>query len=508
MRTLTDDSTPASQSHIEPAQAPILQPGRNCCSVSTARRAAVLIDAADYFACLETVLREARRSILILGWDFDAATRLRPDHDGSPPFGDLLRSLVEERPELVVRILVWNLATIHAPGETLPLIFGAEWHNHPRIQLWLDHNHPIYGAQHQKLVCIDDGIAFVGGIDLTIDRWDTNLHAPEDTRRRHPDGTMHGPTHDLQMVIEGDAARAVASVARHRWKQATGEELTERAAESDLWPADFEPDFTDVPVAVSRAIPASGSEPQVREIKALVEDILGAAKRSIYIEAQYFADPRVADLLAASLAEQDGPEIVAVVPHSDHGWLEKLVMGVNRDRMIRRLKQADRHGRFGAFFPVVLAPGGDCEIFVHSKLMIVDDRLLRIGSANLNRRSTGLDTECDLAIEASDPVTREAVARIRSTLLAEHLGVTLHEVDRQMERRGSLLGAMGALSGHGRTLRPFDSIRRKGPTRPLFGTRLLDPGKPFSLISLFRRSRPHRHVSARPRRPFRSRGTR
>ena len=493
MRSLTPDGPPGlAPRPANSAEARILCPGRNCFTIRPARRAAVLIDAADYFATLDAVFRKARRSILIIGWDFDAGTLLRPDLPGSPPLGQLLRSLVEEREELEVRILVWDLSTIHAPGESLPLIFGAEWQEHPHVQLWLDHNHPIYGAQHQKLVCVDDSVAFAGGIDLTIDRWDTSLHPPEDVRRTHPDGTAHGPVHDLQMIVEGEAARAVASVARHRWRQATGEQLTPDTENSDLWPADVEPDFVDVPIAVSRTIPASGGDPEIREIRALIDDALNAAEQSIYIEAQYFADRVVGDILAASLARERGPEIVAVIAHSAHGLLEKLVMGVNRDRMIRRLKRADRHGRFRAVYPVIAQPDGKCEIFVHSKLTIVDDRVLHIGSANLNRRSTGLDTECDLSIEASDAATREGISRIRSTLLAEHLGVTPDEVRQEMERRGSLVRTVDELSGKARTLHPFDDIKDRGPTRPMLGTRLLDPAKPFPLM--FPRLRPRRHV--------------
>ncbi len=48
---------------------------------------------------------------------------------------------------------------------------------------------------------------------------------------------------------------------------------------------------------------------------------------------------------------------------------------------------------------------------VHSKVMIVDDGFLRVGSANLNNRSMGADTECDLAFEASCDEHREFIAR-------------------------------------------------------------------------------------------------
>ena len=153
----------------------ILEPSLNCWRIENASRATVLIDAAAYFACLERSLREARRSVLIVGWDFDGRIMLGrgAEVEGAQPLGPLLRSLVEARPDLEIRILVWSIAVLHAPSDSLPLLLGADWQEHARIQLRLDTEHPIYGAHHQKIVCIDDRLAFAGGIDLTVGRWDT-----------------------------------------------------------------------------------------------------------------------------------------------------------------------------------------------------------------------------------------------------------------------------------------------------------------------------------------------
>jgi phosphatidylserine/phosphatidylglycerophosphate/cardiolipin synthase-like enzyme len=475
-----------------PTPPPILKPGSNCFAVSRARRAAVLVDAEEYFTCLEATLRRATRSIVIIGWDFDAATRLRPGEGDGNPLGELLRKRVDECPTLEVRILVWNLSTVHTPGASLPLIFGAGWSEHPRTQVWLDHNHPIYGSQHQKLVCIDDAIAFAGGIDLTIDRWDTRSHIPNDARRTKPDGTSYDPVHDIQMIVEGEAAEAVSSVARHRWRQATGEDVAPSSADRDLWPVHLPPRFRDVAVAVSRTMPAFGGDPEVREIRALVQDALSAAQHSVYLEAQYFADSRVGELLAESLAREAGPEIVAVIAHTAHGFLERWVMSSNRDRVIRQLLRADRFQRFRAYYPVIARPGGDCEIFIHSKLIIVDESFLRIGSANLNRRSSGLDTECDLSIEAKDGMTEAAIAAVRADLIAEHLGAQPEAVAVAIREHG-LIRAVDALNNAGeRLLRPYRGIKKAGSVRPVVGTSLLDPSKPF-LLNL-RRRKPRRQA--------------
>src|SRR5918992_2678551 len=132
----------AGVSDVTPARRPILDEGRNCWRIARARRAAVLIDGAQYFAQLEKVLRRARKSIIIIGWDFDAGIKLLPDHPGSPLLGDFLRSLVEERPELHIRVLVWSVAVLHAPGAPLPLLLGAPWERHRRIKVRLDRGGP------------------------------------------------------------------------------------------------------------------------------------------------------------------------------------------------------------------------------------------------------------------------------------------------------------------------------------------------------------------------------
>ena len=341
---------------------------------------------------------------------------------------------------LEIRILVWSIATLHAPGETLPLLIGAEWQDHPRIHLRLDREHPIYAAHHQKIVCIDDCLAFAGGIDLTVRRWDTPRHGADDPARLNPDGSPYGPVHDLQMVVDGAAARAVADLARLRWRHATGETLEPVGGDAKLWPDALEPDFRGASVAIARTAPPLGDRPPVREVAALTMDALRAARHSIYIEAQYFVSFTIGRLLARHLASDDGPDIVIVTSLTLPGAFERFVMGSNRDRLIRRMKRADRSDRLRVYHPVVPAEDGEREVLIHAKLIIVDDVFVRIGSSNLNNRSVGLDTECDLAIEARSDVQRQGVRRLRERLLGEHLGVSPAERgagDRRQRLAGS-----------------------------------------------------------------------
>jgi phosphatidylserine/phosphatidylglycerophosphate/cardiolipin synthase-like enzyme len=435
-------------------------------------------------------LRQARRSILIVGWDFDGRIKLRPDRaDDGMPLGDFLRSLVEAQPDLEIHILIWSAAVIHAPGAPMPLLVGAPWQDHPRISLRLDRQHPLYGAHHQKLVCIDDALAFVGGIDLTLRRWDTCDHAVTDSRRVEPDGTVYGPVHDVQMAVDGEAARTLADLARERWRRASGETLPVVDSDRELWPQNLAVEFVDTPVAVARTAPAWGAEPAIAEVAALTTDMVAAARRSIYIEAQYFTAHRIGLLLEKSLATVHGPEIVVIVTRSSHGMMERIVMGRNRDRLVRRLRRADRHNRFRAFYPVVPGKGSACEVLIHSKVVIVDDEIMRIGSANLANRCMGLDTECDLVIEAPDATTRDAIAHVRNRLLGEHLDAAPQTVAQAIADRGSLIHAVDELNRNRRGLRPFPETNIDGPVRPLLGTWLVDPQRPFEPLWWRRRRR-------------------
>jgi phosphatidylserine/phosphatidylglycerophosphate/cardiolipin synthase-like enzyme len=470
---------------VRPAR--VLQPGRNCWTIASAPKASVLIDAKAYFDELARALRKAEKSIMIIGWDFDGRIRLCPDCDDcTETLGDLLRAQVEAKSELEVRVLVWSVAVAHAPGASLPLLIGADWDNHPRIHVRLDTEHPIYAAHHQKIVCIDDAIAFAGGMDLTVERWDTPDHLSEHPCRLIPEGSAYGPVHDLQMMVNGEAARHLATLARDRWRRAIGELLPPVEADEVRWLDENRPDFRDVEVGIARTSPPWHDEPEVEEVANLTADMLRAARRSIYIEAQYLACNEVASILGERLEEPDGPEIVAVVACSSHGLMERLVMGNNRDRVIRTLRQHDRYGRLRAMYPAIGEGEKLCEILVHAKVMIIDDTLLRVGSANLNNRSRGLDTECDLVIEAKNAATRQTITSIRNRLLAEHLGVDEGTVARWLDQEGgSLIACVDKHNDNGpRGLHTFDAMQcdGDGPCEPVFGTAIFDPARPISLV--------------------------
>ncbi len=466
----------------------IAHPGRNCNAVAHARRAAVLIDAQAYFQAFMRAAERAQRSILILAWDFNSATRL--DYDpvgrGSAPveLGDFLNWLVKRRRTLQIHILDWDYPMVFGTDREFPPVFGLGWQPRRRVHLRYDNTHPVGGSHHQKIVVIDDAIAFVGGIDLTCRRWDTPAHDARDQRRVYGDDA-YPPFHDLMIAVDGEAAKALGRIARSRWFGATRHIVPPVAAPTDdPWPPSLPPDFNDVQVAIACTAPPADERPGVREVETLYLDMIAAARQAIYIENQYFTAYRLADALAARLGEADGPEIVLVLRLLSHGWLEEHTMHVLRTRLLRQLRSADRYHRFHVYYPYIDGlEEGTC-IDVHAKLMIVDDDILRIGSANLCNRSMGMDTECDLAIEARgrDDV-RTSIRSVRHRLLAEHLATSEQEVAEAVQRRGTLSQAIAALGCQTRTLKTLEELPEwSEPVVSL--AEIADPERPVTLDEL------------------------
>ncbi len=485
-------------------ETPIVKPGRNAWRSAIAEKVAFLVDAADYFKRLDQVLDLAQKSIFIIGWDFNPMIRLRPDDPECPLLGDRLRLLVEEKPDLHIRLLVWGMGPIYS-GKSLKMFGKMPWSDHPRIKLKFDFNHPLRASHHQKIVSIDDRTAFLGGIDITARRWDDRTHRADNPLRRAPDGTAYGPVHDVQSIVTGPAAALIGDVARSRWKKIEANEnmpLAETSGEAP-WPYDLSPALTDckTAIALTQAWKWKGHRGH-REAIRLTHDALRSARQHLYIETQYLASFGVGRTLARQLKKRHGPEVVVVVTRESHGFVEQVMMGHNRNRLIRRLKRADRHNRLRVFYAVTPdAKGHDQEIIVHSKVIIVDDRFVRIGSSNLNNRSEGLDTECDLAIETTTDSGRLAVSTLRNGLLAEHLDASSEDVTAVIHETGSMLAAIDRFNISRRGLRSFDVDPRSGDTTSIVGTGIIDPKQPFwpigRVILLIKRafSQLTRHVS-------------
>jgi len=464
----------------------ILREGDNCWARAHAARAAVLVDAARYFEVLADAIERAERSIVLIGWDFHSRVRLRRGGGEDAAEQELLALLerqVRRRRTLRVHILAWDFAMIYALEREWQPLYRFDWTTHRRITCRLDGAHPLGASQHQKIVVVDDAIAFSGGLDVTVCRWDTPEHPPEDDRRSDPGYESYGAFHDVQMAVDGDAARALGELARERWRIATGRSLPKvRPSSGDPWPRGLLPDFRDVDVAISRTLPPHEGRAEVREVERLYVDSIRSAERSIYLENQYFTATIVTEELARRLAEPDGPEVVVVLPSSLSGWLEQQTMGALAAQAVRRLREADARGRLRVVQPRL--PGGT-GLCVHAKIAVIDDRLLRVGSANTSNRSMGFDSECDLSIESTPArdVSRE-IRGVRDALLAEHLGCGAQEVSDAVARTGSLVTALDALSRGERRLDPMPEVDPGWLAEVLVAERPFDPERPLGVDDL------------------------
>jgi len=461
-------------------------PGRNCWRVERADKVAFLVDGEEYFGAVRAALAKARHSFYILGWDTDSRMRLTPKgaQDGFPePLADFLNAVVRSR-RVRGYVLSWDFAMLYTLEREWFPIYKLDWKTHRHLRFHLDDRIPAGASHHQKIVVVDDAVAFVSGYDLTRVRWDTSRHAEDDPCRVDHRGCKYAPFHDVGIVVEGDCARALGELARERWRRATGAALHPPPASCvcEAWPAAVEPVLTRVDVAIARTEPAYGGYPAVSEIRQLHLDAIASARRTIFAENQYFTSSLITDAFARRLREDGAPEIAVLSPFKQSGWLEISTMGVLRGRIHRRLRAADANYRYRLYYPTLpwLEAKGEC-LNIHSKVFIVDDELLMIGSANLADRSMGTDTECNLALETrGDERIRKAIAGLRERLLGEHLDRSPAEVADTFARTGSLHATIAELDREGhRGLKPIEPELDPSLDALVPDQHVLDPERPI-----------------------------
>lgn len=500
------EPNPLKGGHRRDVDEPLLVPSETCWKIAHAPRFAVLIDAADYYANLRQAIIAAERSVVIVGWDIDSRTVLVPEkkpNDGFPsqllPF---LNAVLTRKPDLHIVLLAWDFSMIYAfEREFLP---GYTFRSkaHPQLHFVLDGAHALGASHHQKVAVIDGCMAFAGGMDLTIRRWDRSAHAAKEPARVDPAGEPYAPMHDVQVAVDGEVARALFELVRLRLEHALSyaeqgadhvpppklpEPELERA--SAVWPATLQPDFEGVEVGISRThASTSGDEADVREIAALTRAALLSARKYVFIENQYLTAALAADALAQSLSEPEGPEVVMVLPKVESGWLEQSSMGVLRARTLEHVRRADKYKRLHVYYPRV-PELGEHSVNVHSKLLIIDHEFLKIGSSNLSNRSLGLDTECDLSIEAApaDERVRHAIRRVLCRLLGEHLDLERETCLQALEAAGTLTALIESRRDHPRSLQPLDWMAEDAPLNlEALGDLVVDPERPMGADAFVR----------------------
>lgn len=461
-----------------------------------ASRAHVVIDAAAYFDLMQDAMLKARQRIFLISWDFDSRIRLGegrrwwnlPRRGVFPArLGAFMVWLVKRSPGLQIKLLEWNFGALKFLARGTMIVDVVRFFFNRQIDLKLDSAHPIGCSHHQKIAVIDDRFAVCGGIDITSDRWDTREHLHEDPRRRRPNKRLYGPWHDITMMLEGEVAGALGDLGRERWRLAGRERMPPcEPQDESAWPDDLVAEFTDVEVGIARTRAAYNGCEEIREIEELFVEQILRAKRFIYAESQYFASRRIAEAIAQRVAEPDPPEIVLINPVTAHGWLEQAAMDAARVRLLHAVAEKDHAGRFRVYVPLT---SGGMQIYVHAKLMIVDDEIVRVGSANMNNRSMGLDTECDVFIDAArqgNGHIAPVITALRHSLLAEHCGVTVEHLAEAIERLGSMATAIESVTGGPdsgtKRLEPFTLRPLTEAEKAIADNAVLDPERPEEMF--------------------------
>ncbi len=470
-------------------QGRILREGVTAWRTSRADALSFLVDGADYFGAVKAAILNARRSVWLLAWTFDALTRMQPDRiqrSGDPRTADrlglLLRRIAALNPALDVRVLCWNMPLPISASQGFAVQRAAAFFMGSQVKYRLDSSLPMSACHHQKVLVIDGRLAFVSGGDLSTDRWDTCEHDDADPRRMLPNLNRYPARHDVATMMEGPIARDCAQLFIDRWERSGGGRLDlpePDYSEDSPWPRGVLPDLLGQTVGLALTQPKWKDAPGAEEGLRLHLAAILAARKLIYIENQYLAAPTIVEALCRRLVEPDGPEIIAIGPDRSPSFFDQMTMDSARSAAIDKLEKADLYSRFRAYSARTRA---DKPIIVHSKVTIVDDVFLRIGSANLNNRSGGLDTECDMAVEAepgeAGADTRETIATFRNLLIGHYVDRNLLEVEAALAQSDSVADAIALLDHTPPRLRPVD-YRKLGPIeRFVSGWGLGDPTAP------------------------------
>ena len=360
------------------------------------------IDGADALPAMQRAMVEARSHIYLANWFLSPDFRLVRGAPGSSGDGPTIRELLAELATRVeVRVLLWSGPPV--PWSHVGRLDVKRTHDEltrgTKVRCLLDHRQRPLHAHHEKILIIDDQVAFVGGIDHTDlrgDRFDSAEHALRDGVGWH----------DMAAELRGPAAADVAAHFRLRWDGVSGERLPparpgERAGASDVQV------IATIPQAIYASVPRG-----VYRILEAYRRALSSARHLIYIENQFLWSPEIVHVLRQKLLAppEDDFRVLLLLPARPSTGTDDTA------GQLATLLEADHDNRLFASTVYSRVGPQSRAVYVHAKLAIVDDRWLTVGSANLNDHSLFNDTEVNLAV-----YDQEIARSTRERLWAEHL---------------------------------------------------------------------------------------
>ncbi|WP_437644225.1 phospholipase D-like domain-containing protein [Sorangium sp. So ce362] len=424
--------------------AKIIDPRRHTWCSTPVDSFGLLVDADEYYPEFYRVASGARRYMLLAGWQFDSDVALLRGGREAGVSGPItllkfLDHLCEITPDLQIFILAWDFHLVFALEREWLQQLVFEWTNH-RLHFLFDSTHVERASHHQKFVVVDGELSFLGGLDLCDHRWDDRSHTNKNPLRVSR-GEPHKPFHDVQAYVRSrEVARALTEIFTDRWRRAGGVAMTlpDIEAADPTFP-DYRPEGG-IPLAarhvtLSRTDPhgAPTGAPHCMEIRDLYLDAIDAAERFIYVETQYFSSHVIAEGIVRRMRAEGRPllDVVLVLNMEAETMKEQIAVGLSQAKVLGTLREAaaETGHRLGVYY--TLPACGEDETaeratYIHSKVMIVDDRFLTVGSANLTNRSLSIDTEINASVETDDPddALGRSIRRARASLIGEHLGDT------------------------------------------------------------------------------------
>jgi hypothetical protein len=414
------------------------------------------VDAEAYYTTLSSRLDglAAGDQVLLAGWRFSPEQMLTPGVPGSPGYLDRLLKLRADG--IVVRALLYGSQFSTLPVRrprvpTLPSKDNFDFRTglvDAGAQAILDARVGEFGSHHQKCAVVqgvaEGACAFVGGIDVCLDRWDNAAHVDPPIRQREPDflGTqifLPG-WHDVQCAVFGPAVGQIWQSLVQRWNDPTP-------------PSRIDATPVPIPAAEQPGPPTTQGTQAVQVLRTLTckgvysflpggeftvtaayRKAIRRARHYVYIEDQYlWPSPLVDDLRDAA---GRGVQVVLVTARDFDAPGLKDVHKALRTEAIQRIASA-APANVHCFHLEQAATTR--QIYVHAKLMIVDDQYAAVGSANLNFRSHTTDSELHLGVFDTDLTDGSvggaphrpgvSIRELRTQIWGEHLNEdpSLHE---------------------------------------------------------------------------------
>jgi phospholipase D1/2 len=437
----------------------VLKAGSNCMGIFDARETGVIVDACDYYRAFYQSAVQARRYMLLAGWQFDSDVRILRGQDAKQAMLDVrfiqfLDALCEKTPELEIYVLAWDFSAVFSLEREWFQEILFNWSTNKRVHFRFDNIHAAGATHHQKFVIVDGTIAFVGGMDICSSRWDDRYHH-NNPERIDADGRTYGSYHDIQTYHTGTVVKELVDIFVQRWVDSGAVALklptADGAVSFDASQA-FPLPTNRVAISRTQAATVQTRRPKIQEIRRLFIDAIMSADQLIYLENQYFSSQAIYWTLISRMALPDRPRLQIIMMLPDRlPFTEELFLGLPQVRMLRSLQQvAEKTGhRLSVYSSAAVDEGTRKMTFIHSKLLLIDDKFLTIGSANATNRSMGLDTELNVSWEAdpeSQPELVAAIRGLRCSLLAEHSGLYGKGEDQRFEQVEALTEGLECLA--------------------------------------------------------------